>query len=111
MAVGRDRVRMHREDHVCGELGLDSLADLGELDHRHPDRVAGDVAELVSALGEALRDGAMNVVRARAWTQRRACGLEVLLVGLEHPPRLGTGRCPAGRDRPRDLDPMAAWSR
>src|SRR5439155_21649109 len=53
----------------------------------------------------------MNVVRARAWTQRRACGLEVLLVGLEHPPRLGTGRCPAGRDRPRNLDPVSAGSR
>ena len=36
------------------------------LDHRHPDRVAGDVAEVVAALGEALRHRAMHVVRRRA---------------------------------------------
>src|SRR6266498_1049945 len=55
--VGRDRVRVHREDHVLGELGLDALADLRELDHRHPDRVAGDVAKAIAAFGESLRDG------------------------------------------------------
>src|SRR5439155_24431121 len=32
--VVRDDVRMHREDHVLSELGLDSLADLRMLDHR-----------------------------------------------------------------------------
>src|SRR3954452_4420841 len=61
--VGGDRVRMHREDHVLGELGLDALADLRELDHRHPDRVPGHVAEVVAAVGESLRHGAVDVVR------------------------------------------------
>ena len=65
-AIGRDRVRVHREDHVRGELGLDALADLRVLDHRHPDRVAGHVAEVVAALGEAGRDRAVDVVRRRA---------------------------------------------
>ena len=48
------------------ELGLDALADLRELDHRHPDRVAGDVAEVEAAVEEALGDRAVDVVRRRA---------------------------------------------
>src|SRR5687768_4369321 len=56
LPVLRDRMRVHREHHVLGELGLDALADLRELDHRHPDRVARDVAEVVAAIAEARRD-------------------------------------------------------
>ena len=67
------------------ELGLDALADLRELDHRHPDRVAGDVAEVVAAVGEARRDGAVHVVAAsrpaRIAVLRR---LVVLDVRLDH---------------------------
>ena len=66
LAVRGDRVRVHREDHVLRELGLDALADLRELDHRHPDRVAGDVAEVVAAIVEALRDRHVHVVAGRA---------------------------------------------
>ncbi len=61
-----DRVRVHREDHVLAELEVDALADLRVLDHRHADRVARHVAEVVAALGEALRDGAVHVVAGRA---------------------------------------------
>src|SRR5919204_1174269 len=100
-AVGADRVRVHREDHVLTELGLDAVADLWVLDHRHPDRVAGDVAEVVAARAEAARDGGVDVVGARARSHRLACGLEVLLVGLEHPPLLVA----RGAEGAGDLDP------
>src|ERR671938_1921581 len=103
-AVRPDRVRVHREDHVLAQLGLDALADLRVLDHRHADRVAGDVAEVVATRPEAARDGRVDVVRARAGTHRLARGLEVLDVGLEHALLLGAG--PA--ERARDLDPVAA---
>ena len=59
-------MRVHREDHVLAQHGLVALADLRELDHRHPDRVAGDVAELEAAVEEALGDRAVDVVRGRA---------------------------------------------
>ena len=102
LAVRRDRVRVHREDHVRLELLLDSGADLRVLDHRHPDRVPGHVAEVVAAVAEALRDRLVDVVRGRAWTHAVARGLVVLLVGLEHPQRLGVRLA----DRARDLDPV-----
>ena len=80
--------------------GLVALADLRELDHRHPDRVARDVAEPEAAVEEALRDGAVDVVRGRAGAHRRLRRLEVLLVGLEHPLRV-VARLAAGRSRAR----------
>jgi hypothetical protein len=100
-------VRVHREHHPRRELGLDALADLRELDHRHPDRVPGDVAEVVAAVGEALRDGAVDVVRARAGAHRRRRGRVVLLVRLEHAPHLVARLA----ERARDLDPVAAGAR
>jgi hypothetical protein len=99
-------VRVHGEDHVLRQLGLDSLADLRELDHRHPDRVAGDVAELVAAVDEPLRDGAVDVVGARSRAHRPGSRLHVLLVGFQHALRLLAGL--TGGDRPRDLHPVAA---
>src|SRR5262249_15128431 len=45
-AVAGDHMRVHREDHVFTQLGLVALADPRVLDHRHPDRVPRDVAEL-----------------------------------------------------------------
>src|SRR5206468_12377277 len=76
--VRSDRVRMHREDQVRRELGLDALADPRVLDHRHPDRVARHVAEVIATLGEPGRDGAVDVVRGRARAQSRLRDLVVL---------------------------------
>jgi xanthine dehydrogenase accessory factor len=70
VAVFRDHVRVHREDHVRAELGLDPLADLRMLDHRHPDRVARDVAEVVAAVGETFRNSPVRIVRGGARTKR-----------------------------------------
>ena len=95
---------MHREDHVRGELGLDALAYLRVLDHRHPDRVAGHVAEVIAALREAGRDRAMDVVRGRTRPERRLRDRVVLLVRLEHPLHLAARRAEGARD----LDPVAA---
>src|SRR5439155_2912419 len=81
-----------------------AVSDLRVLDHRHADRVAGDVAEVVAACPEAARDGRVDVVRARTGTHGLAGGLEVLDVGLEHPPLLVAGHA----DGARDLDPVAA---
>src|SRR5262245_61961057 len=61
-AVLRDRVRMHREDHVLAQLGLDPFTDLRMLDHRHADRVPRYVAEVVAAPAEAFRHRSMDVV-------------------------------------------------
>src|SRR5262249_21692887 len=83
-AVLRNRVRMHREDHVLAQLGLDPFADLRMLDHRHPDRVARDVPEVVAALAEAFRHRAVDVVRSRAGLERGLRGFEVLDVRVEH---------------------------
>src|SRR2546430_2083202 len=65
-AVLGDHVRVHREDHVLAQLGLDALADLRELDHRHPDRVARDVAQVITAVDEPLQDRSVRLVRGRA---------------------------------------------
>ena len=98
---------MHREDHVLAQLGLDALADLRMLDHRHPDRVARHVAEVVAAPREAGRDRPMDVVRRRAGAKSRLRDLVVLPVRLEHPLHLVARRA----ERARDLDPVAARSR
>src|SRR5262249_44681977 len=90
--------------HILLQLGLDRLADLRMLDHRHADRVTRYVAEVVATVGEAFRAGSVPVVRGRAGAKRRPRRLEVLLVGLEHPGDLAV-RLSEG---PRDLDPMAA---
>ena len=88
------------------ELGLDALADLRELDHRHPDRVAGDVAEVVAALDESGRDRAVHVVAARSRPHRGLRRLGVLDVRLEHPLRVLRELGILGGDRARDLDPV-----
>ena len=71
---------MHREHHPRAKHRLQPLSYPRVLDHRHPDRVAGDVAKVVAALGEALRDGAMDIVGGRAVPHRRARRGVVLLV-------------------------------
>ena len=87
------------------ELGLDALADLRELDHRHPDRVAGDVAEVVAALREALRDRAVDVVRGRARAATRVFAASKYSSYASSMRRdLGARRA----ERARDLDPVAA---
>src|SRR5437868_14076335 len=43
LLVSGDRVGMHGDDHVRAQLRFVALADPGVLDHRHADRVAGDV--------------------------------------------------------------------
>ena len=78
----------------------------GMLDHRHPDRVPGDVAERVAAIVEGGGDGAVDVVRARPGAHRRARRGGVLRVGLEHALRVRAER--AAGQRPRELDPVAA---
>ena len=90
LPVRGDRVGMHREHHPAAQHGLEALADPRVLDHRHPDRVAGHVAEVIAALGEPLRDRAVDVVRRGAVAHRGARGLVVLGVGLDH--RLDIGR-------------------
>ena len=83
------------------QLRLDALADLRELDHRHPDRVAGHVAERVPALDEPLRDRPVDVVRARTRPQRLLRRLVVLLVGVAHLSRpRGSSRRSRARPRP-----------
>src|SRR5437868_6232397 len=66
-----DRVRMHREHHVLAQLRLDPFADLRMLDHRHADRVARHVPEVVAALAKPVRDGAVDIVRGGARFQCR----------------------------------------
>ena len=106
LAVLRDCVRVHGEDHVRLQLRLVALADLRPFDHRHADRVPGDVAELEAAVDEALRDNAVHVVRRRAVVQRCARRVVVLDVRVHHLLRL-VARL-RGADRARDLDPVAA---
>src|SRR5205823_2934602 len=98
---------MHREDHVLAQLGVDTLADLWMLDHGHADRMSGHVSEVIAAVGEALRDRTMCVVRGRAGTKGRLRPVEVLLVRLEHPPHLGIWL----PERTRDLDPVTTGAR
>ena len=86
------------------ELGLDAFADLRELDHRHPDRVARDVAEVVAAVVKPFETARWTSCAVAPGPQRRLRGLEVLLVGLEHPRDLVARRA----ERARDLDPVAA---
>ena len=106
LAVRRDRVRVHRQHHARLQLRLVVLADLRELDHRHPDRVAGDVAEMEASVEEALRDGAMRVARGAAGAKRGRRGRVVLVVRVEHPLRV-VARL-TGADRARHLDPVPA---
>src|SRR6266566_8353520 len=97
---------MHRENHARLQLGLVVLADLRKLDHRHPDRMPGDVAEVETALEEALRDRSMRVARGPPRAERRGGGRVVLLVGIQHPLRVLarlTRAYGAG-----DLDPVTA---
>ena len=64
------------------------------------------MAEVVAALGEAVRHGAVRLPRGPAGTKRCGRGLEVLLVRLEHALRV-VARL-AWADRARHLDPVAA---
>ena len=100
---------VHREDHALAQLDVHALTDLRVLDHRHPDRVPGDVAERVAAVGEGRRDGAVHVVCARAGAHRRRRRGVVLLVGFEHRQRVRPDG--AARQRPGELDPVPAGAR
>ena len=80
------------------QLRLVALADLRELDHRHPDRVAGDVAELEAAVDEALRDGACG---RRARSRRRASSCARRRSTRRRPPSSASSRRSARRGRSR----------
>ena len=99
-------MRVHREHHAFPQLGLVAGTDLRPLDHRHADRVPGDVAEPEAALVEALGDRRMDVVRRRAVVEGGARDRVVLLVGVHHLARDAARLARA--DRPRHLDPVRA---
>ena len=101
-------MRVDREGHVLAEHRVVALAHLRELDHGHPDRVPGDVAEVVAAVAESLRHGHVHVVAGRAVAHRRLRDLEVLLVGLAQRRRIGRELRALRGARARHLDPVHA---
>src|SRR3954471_5542317 len=68
--------------------------------------MSGDVAEVETALEEALRNRSMRVAGGLPRAERRRGGRVVLLVGVQHPLRVVARH--TGADGPRDLDPVAA---